>query len=187
MIRSFGDRALLDLIRRCLAEGSAIEIDGMGRFELDAKNRIVFLPSGRIRVFLAYAEEDADAVRNLYSALHEAGFEPWMDKQKLLPGQNWPRAIERAIEMSDFFICCFSAKSAAKRGHFQSELRYALEVASRVPLEEIFILPVRLSECSVPRALSKMLHHIDLFPDWEQGVKLLISTMWQQKLYRERK
>ena len=90
-------------------------------------------------MFLAYAEEDRAEVKRLYArACRSLAFEPWMDCEKLLPGQNWPRAIERAIDLSDFFICCFSRRSVAKRGHFQCELDYALSVAARVPAEEIF-------------------------------------------------
>lgn len=184
MIRGAGSKALMELIQRCLREGSAIEIDGLGKFELDSNSQVVFRPNGRIRVFLAYADEDQALVRKLGTALQHAGFEPWMDKQQLLPGQNWPRAIERAIEISDFFIGCFSSRSVQKRGHFQCELRYALEVASRIPLEDTFILPVRFGECDLPRQLAKSLHYVDLFPDWDRGLEILVSTMWRQMMLR---
>ena len=51
---------------------------------------------------------DGAEVKRLFTALQNAGFEPWMDKEKLLPGQNRPRAIQRAIDLSEFFIGCFS-------------------------------------------------------------------------------
>lgn len=184
MLRGAGSKALIKLIQRCLLEGSPIEIDGLGSFDLDADQHVVFRPNGRIRVFLAYADEDRALVRKLYAALQRAGFEPWMDKEKLLPGQNWPRAIERAIEMSDFFIGCFSSRSVLKRGHFQSELRYALDAATRVPLDDTFIIPVRFGECELPRQIAKTLHYIDLFPDWGRGVDKLVSAMRQQKMLR---
>lgn len=184
MIRGAGSKALIKLIERCLLEGSTIEIDGLGSFDLDANRRVVFRASGRRSVFLAYAEEDRALVRKLEKALRRAGFEPWMDKQKLLPGQNWPRAIERAIEISDFFIGCFSTRSVLKRGYFQSELRYALEVATRVPLEDTFIIPIRFNECELPRQIAKTLHYIDLFPDWDRGMEALVSAMWRQKKLR---
>ena len=60
------------------------------------------------QVFLAYVEEDFATVRELANGLQAAGFSPWLDKQKLLPGQNWPRSIQRAIGISDFFVPCFS-------------------------------------------------------------------------------
>jgi hypothetical protein len=185
--RSLRGKALLQLIDRYLRDGASIEIDGLGSFKLDSYNRVVFEPTGRIRVFLAYAEEDGAEVKRLFTALQNAGFEPWMDKEKLLPGQNWPRAIERAIDLSEFFIGCFSRRSVAKRGHFQCEMEYALNIASRVPADEIFLLPVRLDDCEVPRDIAKRVQHVDLFPDWDRGVGELLKSMWHQTLERSKK
>ncbi len=187
MNRSIRGKALLQLIDRYLRDGAAIEIDGLGSFKLDSSSQVTFEPNGRIRVFLAYAEEDRADVKRLFAALQKAGFEPWMDQEKLLPGQNWPRAIERAIDLSEFFIGCFSRRSVAKRGHFQCELDYALNVALRVPSEEIFFLPVRLNDCEVPRDIATKVQHVDLFPDWERGLGELFKAMWHQTLERSKK
>ena len=186
MTRSARGKALLQLIDRCLREGSSIEIDGLGSFQIDNSNQVVFEPNGRIRVFLAYAKEDRVQVRKLYSALQKAGVEPWMDEEKLLPGQNWPKAIERAIDLSDFFVGCFSRRSVSKRSHFQSELQHAWNVASRVPSEEIFFLPVRLEECAMPRDITVRTQYVDLFPDWERGVGELLKAMWHQTRERNK-
>ena len=172
---------LLQVIEGCLREGGSIDIDGLGSFQLDSDDEVVFEPNERRRIFLAYAKEDAAKVRKLYAALQKAGFEPWMDEQKLLPGQNWPRASERAIELSDFFAGCFSRRSIAKRGHFQAELGYALQLAKRMPEEEIFFLPLRLDACEVPRSIARSVQYVDLFPDWERGVHALCQSIGRQK------
>ncbi len=181
-----GRKALLHIIDRCLRDGSVIEIDGMGSFQLE-EEEIVFQPNGRIHVFLAYAEEDRVQVKKLYHALQKAGLEPWMDQEKLLPGQNWPRAIERAIELSDFFVGCFSRRSAVKHGHFQCELRYALDLAARVPLEDIFLVPVRLNDCEVPGHIARKVQYVDLFPDWERGIERLVKMMRRQAKERRKR
>ena len=179
-------KALTELITRCLREGTPIEVDGLGRFELD-QEEVVFQPNNRIRVFLAYAEEDRATVKKLYDELQKAGFEPWMDIAKLMPGQNWPRAIQQAIDVTDFILVNFSHRSVGKRGHFQCELRHALEVAERMPLEDIFLVPVRLSECDVPNEIARTTQYIDLFPDYEVGFKALTSMMTAQMLKRRKK
>jgi hypothetical protein len=185
--RGVRSKVLLQLIDRNLREGANIEIDGLGQFRLDQAGNVVFQASNRIHVFLAYAEEDRPIVRKLYAALQQAGFEPWMDQEKLLPGQNWPRAIERAIDLSHFFLGCFSQRSTVKRGHFQSELRYALDLAARIPNEQIFLLPVRLNECELPRKIARRVHCVDLFPDWEKGIAALVEAMWHQVIDRNKK
>ena len=91
--------------------------------------------------------------------------------------QNWRRAIENDIEDSDFFVACFSTISARKKGGFQAEIRHALDCARRVPLDEIFVVPVRLDECPVPRSIQRELQYIDLFPNWPQGIRRLLTMM----------
>lgn len=184
MSGTLSKRTLFKLIERCLREEAAIEIEGFGSFQLDAENHVTFEPSERIRVFLAYADEDRAQAKKLYAELQKAGFEPWMDQEKLVPGQNWPRAIERAIELSDFFLGCFSRRSTVKRGNFQSELRYALDLAAQVPLEDIFLVPLRLDNCEIPRQIATKMQYVDLFPDWETGVERLINMMRRQVVLR---
>jgi hypothetical protein len=165
------------LLRRCLEHGSRVEIDGLGLFRPAVRGRFEFVPQTRPRVFIAYAQEDAAAAQRLYQGFLKHGYQPWLDRKKLLPGQNWPRAIEEAIEVSDFFVACFSRQAVGKRGWFQSELRYALDCARRLPLEEIYIIPARLEECRVPARISRELQYVDLFPDWEKGFRGMLAAM----------
>ena len=79
--------------------------------------------------------------------------------------------------LSDFFIACFSGKSVAKKGGFQAEIRYALDCARRVPLDEIFLVPVRLDACLVPRTIEKQYQYVDLFPNWERGAARVMQAM----------
>lgn len=166
-----------NIVIRGLADGQAVEIEGLGAFRPDAANGFVFEPRRQPRVFIAYVSEDAACVRRLYDGLVAEGFNPWMDARNLLPGQNWPRAIENAIETSDFFVPCFSTKSVDKRGGFQAEVRYALDCARRVPLDDIFVAPVRLDACRVPRIIERELQHVDLFPDWQRGLRKLTRIL----------
>jgi len=169
------------LLRECLAGGEPVHIDDLGIFMPGPNNNgFRFIPNRMQRVFIAYVQEDAVFARKLYREFAQRGFNTWLDKKKLLPGQNWPRAIESAIETADFFIACFSRNSVSKRGVFQSELRYALECASRLPLDQMFIIPVRFDDCAVPRTLQGHIQYVDLFPDWASGVETVAAAMQQQ-------
>lgn len=169
-----------EMVRRSIAEGKSVEIDGLGVFTPDRERGFRFHALGQPQVFIAYVVEDAPVVERLFQDLGDAGFNPWMDRKKLLPGQNWPRAIEHAIETSDFFLACFSSNSAGKRGGFQAEIHYALDCARRIPLDDIFIIPVRLDVCSVPSRIRNEIQYIDLFPDWTRGVRRILSVMQYQ-------
>jgi hypothetical protein len=167
-----------------LADGKAVEVDGLGVFYPDSESLFRFEPCTRPRVFIAYAKEDATLARRLYDEFETQGFRPWMDTRKLLPGQNWPRAIEAAIEISDFFVACFSRTSANKRGGFQAEIRYALDCARHAPLDEIFMVPVRLEPCRVPRSIQREIQYVDLYPDWEAGIARLAGALqaeWRRR------
>ena len=167
---------LAHIVLRSLARGKTVEIDGLGIFRPDRQLGVRFEPRPP-QVFVAYGKEDQHTAGRLYDELAKAGFGAWMDVRKLVPGQNWPRAIECAIETSDYFIACFSRNSVNKWGGFQAEIRYALDCARRIPLDEIFVVPVRLDACRVPRSIQRELQYVDLFPDWEQGIAQLLQTM----------
>ena len=169
-------RKALSIVQQALEQGHPVEIDGLGSFRREA-GRYEFVPESRPQVFVAYAVEDLAPVRRLCEGLAKAGCHPWLDKDKLLPGQNWPRAIERAIECADAFVACFSTQSAGKTGQFQSELKHALECARRRPMDQVFVVPVRLEPCEVPTLLARELQYADLFPDWERGVRRVVRSV----------
>jgi len=177
VIESSVTQQLAGIVIRGVAAGKTVEIDGLGSFMPDPVAGLRFEPCVRPRVFIAYVKEDAAQAERLYEVLEAAGFRPWMDVRQLLPGQNWPRAIESAIEASGFFVACFSQNSVNKVGGFQAEIRYALECARRVPLDEIFVVPVRLDACRLPRSIQRELHYADLFPDWAEGVERLVAML----------
>jgi TIR domain len=167
---------IFEIVRKSLEAGQAVEIEGLGRFRATAQG-YRFDPETQPTVFMAYAVEDLAIVRRLAEALRAAGCAPWLDKDRLLPGQHWTQSIERAISDADAFVACFSARSVSKRGHFQSELRHALECAGQRPLDDVFVLPVRLEKCIVPQRIANQVQYLDLFPDWELGVKRLVRSI----------
>ncbi len=168
---------LAELVREQLGLGAEVVVEGLGRFRRCGRGRFELIPEARRKVFLAYAAEDRAAAERLYRDLESRGFDPWMDARKLLAGQNWPRAIERAIDVSDFVVLCMSRRGVSKRGTFQAELRYALECARRVPLGETYLLPARLDDCRPPERLAREVQWVDLFPDWDRGVARLAAAM----------
>lgn len=177
---------LAQVVVRGLAEGKIVEVDGLGVFYPDGAGGMQFEPRNLPQIFIAYVKEDEAPAAQVFDALEAAGFSPWIDVRKLMPGQNWARAIEAAIETSDFFLPCFSRNSVTKWGGFQAEIRYALDCARRVPLDDIFIVPVRLDACRVPRSIQRELQYTDLFPDRTAGLRRL-TTHLHRELRRRRK
>jgi len=171
------DDAVAGILRDYLARRAVLHLDGLGDLRVRQNGAFEFSPDAGPRVFIGYASEDLVRVRRLARELRAAGMRPWLDREQLLPGQNWPRAIERAIESADFAIQCFSPNSNSRRSYFHNELRLVLDNASRVPLEEVFFLPVRLAVCHVPARVASQFQYVDLFPDWKRGISRLIDVI----------
>lgn len=167
---------LVLLVKESLRDGKPVELDGLGLFMPDGENGMRFVPETAARVFIAYVDEDSAAALQLADGLTAAGLKVWIDKRRLLPGQDWRRAIERAIEWSDLFVACFSRNAVCKRGQFPVELRQALRCAERMPLDDWFVIPVRLDECTLPRRVAST-EYVDLFPDWNAGVSKLLRAI----------
>ncbi len=107
-----------------------------------------------LRVFLCHSSNDKPAVRELYRRLIAAKLDPWLDEEKLLPGQEWQLEIQQAVRNADVVIVCLSQGSVNKAGYVQKEIKYALDVADEQPEGAIFLIPLKLEECTVPARLS---------------------------------
>jgi formylglycine-generating enzyme required for sulfatase activity len=107
-----------------------------------------------LRVFICHSSADKPVVRELCQKLRaEEWIQPWLDEEELYPGEDWDLAIQKAVEESDVVLVCLSNNSITKRGYVQKELRYVVDIALEIPEEEIFIIPLRLEECTPPRSL----------------------------------
>lgn len=114
-----------------------------------------------LSIFLCHASDDKPAVRELYEKLQNDGFEPWLDEESILPGQDWEHEISLAVRESDVVLACLSNHSVSKTGYVQKEIKIALDVADRQPEGAIYIIPVKLEECDVPDRLNSW-HWVNL-------------------------
>jgi formylglycine-generating enzyme required for sulfatase activity len=126
----------------------------------------------KARIFISYAREDEQAVRRLHRKLIDAGFEPWLDKVDLLPGEQWQPAIEKALREADFLIICLSNTSVQKRGFVQREFKTALDLWQDKLSHDIYLIPVRLEHCEPPGELSKF-QWLDLFDEENEWPRLI--------------
>jgi formylglycine-generating enzyme required for sulfatase activity len=143
----------------------------------------------KLQVFLCHASQDKLAVSELYAALKSEGWiDPWLDKAKLLPGQDWKMVIEKAVDVSDVVVICLSNQSVTKDGYVQRELRYAYDLALEKPEDTIFLIPLRLDVCPVPRSLHAF-HWVDYFgPQKQETYSDLLKALqlrYDQKIKME--
>lgn len=135
-------------------------------------------------VFLSYLSEDSELVARIARYLSKHRIQVWLDRNDLRPGENWERAIRKAIQDGAYFVACFSkAYSERTSTYMNEELNLALaELRKRSP-EHRWFIPVLLSECEVPDLdirpgkTLKSLHYVSMYEHWERGLEQLLTAL----------
>jgi len=128
-------------------------------------------------IFLIYAHSDKWAVHKLYHRIARKHIKVWLDEKELMPGQNWKYEIRQAILRSNLVIVCLSRQFNNQGGFRHEELSIALEKARSFPDDEIFIIPVRLEECELPKLLRQW-QYVNLFE--ADGFGKLLGSIKEQ-------
>jgi TIR domain len=109
-----------------------------------------FLQSSRAKtIFICYAKVDQGKADSLFRYLKKSGFDPWMDKHRLVLGDNWELEIKRAVTQCDAFVPCLRP-GFDEIGFRQQEVRWALEALGTRPHSPNFIVPFILEPCNLP-------------------------------------
>lgn len=130
-------------------------------------------------IFLCHASPDKGKIRRLYHELLEAGLDPWLDEENILPGQDWDLEIKRAIRKADYFLACLSSFSIDRRGYFHKEIKMALDILDEIPEGKVYLIPVRLDDCILPERLKKW-QWVDLFGNRTRGFTRILMTIVNQ-------
>ena len=135
-------------------------------------------------VFISYVREDAEMVDRLQTVIEAAGVPVWRDTDDLWAGEDWRMKIREAItDNALVFIACFSDNSSAKEKTYQrEEVLLAVEQLRQRAPEQAWLIPIRLSDCSLPqydlgagRTLDS-LQRVDLIGEqWDAGIARLVS------------
>lgn len=109
-----------------------------------------------LRVFLCHSSNDKLVVHELYQQLlAKPWIQPWLDEEEIYPGADWSLEIEKAVEASDAILVCLTQGSITKEGYVQRELRKVLDLADYKPEGTLYIFPVRLEKCELPKRLRR--------------------------------
>lgn len=125
-------------------------------------------------MFICHGSQDKDRVRQLVKTIRRANIEPWLDEEKLIPGQDWQMEIARAIREAHAVVVCLSRATCSKADYVQQEIRHALEVAYQQPEGAVFVIPAKLEECDIPEKLQKWQW---VMLDASEGITRLIAAL----------
>ena len=127
-------------------------------------------------IFICYAREDLPTATRLHDELARAGIAAWLDKKRLIGGQNWKIEVKKAMQRSRCILALLSSHSVSKSGYVQKELREALEMLEHLPPDRILIIPVRLDDCEPAHEQLRDLQWIDLFESHEEGLAQIVQA-----------
>lgn len=137
-----------------------------------------------LKVFVSYAKEDRDLALKYYDLLLQEGAAPWMDVMHLLPGQNWEAEIDKAFSDANVVVLMLSKRSVNKRGFVQREANDAIERLRYKQPTDIYVIPLLLEPCEVPRHIAGRLQYVDLSTSgaWDQVRAALKLAAEQQSI-----
>lgn len=139
------------------------------------------------KVFISYAKEDFDFAEKLYNYLEDNDFRPWLDKKSILPGQDWNFTLRKALREANYIILLLSNTSVQKRGYIQREFKLALDYYEEKLEDDIYLIPLKISECEIPESLSKF-QWIDFIDDNSFNLVYTSLSFQREKYYEyERK
>ena len=125
------------------------------------------------RVFLSYAHADDAIARRIAQGLRTSDVPVWRDRDDILPGERWDRAIEQAIEQCTDLVVLLSSHAAAS-DVVLDEVNYALERKMRV-------LPVIVETCKVPLRLRR-LEWVQFDADHDASMARLVRALTEGRL-----
>jgi len=145
------------------------------------------LAAVRPRVFISYASEDASHARRLWEGLGLAGFDTWLDKERLEGGDRWDPMIEHEIGRSDYVLVLLSRALVAKADSYvNKEIALARERALRVADPYKCIIPLQIEPCERRRDLEPYQTE-PLGPErYDEDLKRLVSLITRDYQKRQR-
>ncbi|MBX2989729.1 MAG: toll/interleukin-1 receptor domain-containing protein [Bacteroidetes bacterium] len=108
-------------------------------------------------IFICHASEDKETAMRIWQRLHEAGMNPWIDKEGIRGGDQWDQLLEKQIKGVDYFLVVQSNALAAKgkqKSYVNKEIKLALEERLEFPDQITFILPVKIEQCELREEFS---------------------------------
>ena len=78
-----------------------------------------------MQVFISHSDTDSPLAARVSKALRKAGLPVWDPQVHILPGDNWPAEVGRALEESDAMVVLLTPNSV-RSPQVRAEISYAL-------------------------------------------------------------
>lgn len=136
------------------------------------------------RAFFSHVKEDSQQVREIAHAFEANGVATWVDKEQLIPGQNFHEEIRSAIQQGSYYIDVYSkSREERERTYANKELIIAIEEIQMRGNKAGWYIAITLDDCNVPdhdiggsTRLSDF-QRASLHVDWDQQLGRLLKAV----------
>src|ERR1700676_2914881 len=112
----------------------------------------VAIPAGsRAKVFVSYSRKDMAFAQMLVGALAERGFDAFLDKTDIAPGEPWKERLAALIATADTVVFAVSPDSIAS-----TICAWELEESTRLGKRVIPVVARRIADADPPPALGRL-------------------------------
>jgi WD40 repeat protein len=127
----------------------------------------------RTRVFISYSRKESSFAEKLRDELRTEGFDAYLDKHDIMPGEPWHERITDLISSADAVIYCLSPASVASQ-----IVDWEINEAERLAKRNLPIIVEDPAEHDVPHRL-KRLNYIFMRNEreWSAGFTKLIGAL----------
>ena len=105
----------------------------------------------KLKVFISYSRRDTDFADGLVAALEACGFEPFVDKHDIAPGEPWEERLGRLIHSADTVVFAISPDAIASQ-RCAWEVQKAEELGKRL----LPIVVKQVEEADTPERLKRL-------------------------------
>ncbi len=78
-----------------------------------------------MKVFISHSAKDAKFAMELSSSLAQTGLDVWLAEKQVLPGDNWPLEVGKALQRADAFVVLLSP-DAVESENVKREISFVL-------------------------------------------------------------
>ena len=107
--------------------------------------------SARLKVFLSYSRRDSAFAEELVSALELVGFDAYLDKEDIAPGEPWEERLGNLIRLADTVVFVLSPASLASE-----HCTWEVDETARAGKRLVPILLAEVPDKDVPERLRKL-------------------------------
>jgi hypothetical protein len=126
-----------------------------------------------IQVFISYSRHDSEMARRISRDLRNAGYNAWLDIEKLQSGSNWMETtrngLDRSIETGGLVVLL--SESSINSKFVMEEFLYVMQNGGRV-------YPCIVSPISRFPIMLESIQCIDLTRSYERGASQLLEALW---------